>query len=314
MIAPHELKNKEFHKSFRGYSTEEVDEHISFLLEKYTELYRLNDELEKKLRLTEAQLDALKSDEEAIRATLVNAQKAGNRIIGEANERADVIMRSAKSGCDRILAELKAEINVENRRLRDVKREVAAFKAALFEGYQTHIRQIESIAPDAEIKAYDEMNAEELSHEVLTRIRKDLSGKKPLISGGEDPFAEPEEEPVEEDITDERQFEIPIPDLVDDTDDEEDIPLSSAIRDDVELAEDGDRIEEDVPSFPTERKRVTEKGGSILASLKRINETAVSMGDDDAEFLRMLKNVSAESDRTDSSAIDGFEIIQDRKK
>ena len=46
MIAPHELKNKEFSKSLRGYSTVEVDEHIAFLLEKYTELYRLNDELE----------------------------------------------------------------------------------------------------------------------------------------------------------------------------------------------------------------------------------------------------------------------------
>ena len=38
MIAPHELKNKEFSKSLRGYSTVEVDEHIAFLIEKYTEL------------------------------------------------------------------------------------------------------------------------------------------------------------------------------------------------------------------------------------------------------------------------------------
>ena len=38
MLAPHELKNPEFTKSLRGYSTVEVDEHIDFMIEKYTEL------------------------------------------------------------------------------------------------------------------------------------------------------------------------------------------------------------------------------------------------------------------------------------
>ncbi len=307
MIAPHELKNKEFPKSFRGYSTEEVDEHIAFLLEKYTELYRLNDELEKKLRLTEAQLEAIKADEEAIRATLVNAQKAGNRIISEANERADVIMRSAKSGCDRILAELKVQIKVENQRFRDVQREVAAFKAALFEAYQMHITQIEAVAPNVEIKPYDEMDAEELSKEVLARIRKDLSGKKPLISGTEDPFADPEEDSPEEEPTEGGELEIPIPDSMDEDDEEDDIPISTAVRDE----EDAD---DDAPALPTERKRVSESGSSILASLKRINDTADAMGDDDAEFLRMLRTVSSESDLADSSSADGFEVIRDNKK
>ena len=74
MLAPHELKNREFTKSLRGYSTVEVDEHIDFIIEKYSELYRENDELEKKLRLTEAQLVALKGVEESIRSALVNAQ------------------------------------------------------------------------------------------------------------------------------------------------------------------------------------------------------------------------------------------------
>jgi cell division initiation protein len=305
MIAPHELKNKEFPKSFRGYSTAEVDEHIAFLIEKYTELYRLNDELEKKLRLTEAKLEAIQADEEAIRATLVNAQKAGNRIISEANERADVIMRSAKSGCDRILAELKVQIKVENQRFRDVQREIAAFKAALFDAYQTHISQIETIAPAVEIKPYDEMDAETLSKEVLSRIRKDLSGMKPLISGTEDPFAEFEEEELPEE--EEGNFEMPIPDTVDDEDEGDDEPNFTAARDVEAIFDDAD----EPPVIPTTRKRVPESGSSILASLKRINETADAMGDDDAEFLRMLKDVSAESDRADASTVDGLEIFRD---
>ena len=143
MLAPHELKNTAFSKSLRGYSTVEVDEHIEFIIEKYTELYRLNDELEKKLRITEAQLDALKAEEESIKSTLVNAQKASTRIINEANERADVIMRSAKNSCDRMIAELQANVVKENERLREAQSETASFKAALFEAYRDHIGQID---------------------------------------------------------------------------------------------------------------------------------------------------------------------------
>jgi len=317
MIAPHELKNKEFSKSLRGYSTVEVDEHIAFLIEKYTELYRLNDELEKKLRLTEAQLDAIKAEEESIRATLVNAQKASTRIIAEANERADVIMRAAKNGCDRIIAELKANVKVENDRLRDAKKEVAAFKAALFEGYQAHIEQIEKIAPDVEIKPYDEMEAEELSKEVLDRIRQDLSGKKPIISGAEDPFFKDEEEEAEaepaaddEEMAPAASAEVPIPDVIDDLFDvKPDADAFTAARDSEEtfIGED----EED--ELPVERQEI-EEGGSILDSIKRINETADHMGDDDEEFLRMLKHVSAENDRTDMSSTDEFEMVYDGKK
>ncbi len=309
MIAPHELKNKEFSKSLRGYSTVEVDEHIAFLLEKYTELYRLNDELEKRLRLTEAQLDAIKAEEESIRATLVNAQKASTRIINEANERADVIMRSAKNGCDRIIAELKANVKVENERLREAQKEVAAFKAALFDGYRAHIEQIEHIAPDVAIKAYDEMEAEELAKEVLARIRHDLSGKKPLISGSEDPFAEEEEAPVEEPETPAGSAEIPIPDAIDD-EPEEDIDLSTEARDLDEFPADAEDEEEELP---VQRRNVAESGSDILSSIHRINKTAANTGDDDEEFLRMLKTVSAENDRTDRSSTDEFEIVYDRR-
>ena len=51
MLAPHELKNKQFQKTFKGYNPQEVDEYLEFVLEKYTEAYRENSELERKLRI-----------------------------------------------------------------------------------------------------------------------------------------------------------------------------------------------------------------------------------------------------------------------
>ena len=65
MLAPHELKNKTFGKAVRGYNPNEVDDYIDFLIEKYTELYRENDELERKLKIVVTNLDEIRDEEES---------------------------------------------------------------------------------------------------------------------------------------------------------------------------------------------------------------------------------------------------------
>ena len=73
MLAPHELKNKTFGKAVRGYNPNEVDDYIDFLIEKYTELYRENDELERKLKIVVTNLDEIRDEEESIRATRLSS-------------------------------------------------------------------------------------------------------------------------------------------------------------------------------------------------------------------------------------------------
>lgn len=310
MLAPHELKNREFTKSLRGYSTVEVDEHIDFIIEKYSELYRENDELEKKLRLTEAQLDAMKGEEESIRSALVNAQKASTRIINEANERADVIMRSAKNSCDRLIAEFKANIKKETERLNEARKEVAAFKAALFEEYQAHIELIEKIAPDIAPVPSDDRTAEELSAAVIERIKNDLAGKESVISGSGVPYAaDSSAEAADDDTSDvsvTTPAEAPIP---------KDI-FAEPEKDEERSVRDADGDNAAAPSsdeLVTHRSRVTDDGrGGIVDSIKKLNSTVSGSDDDDEEFLRMLKNVS-DSD-SDAESEEEFLRVYDGKK
>lgn len=298
MLAPHELKNAEFSKSLRGYSTAEVDEHIEFLIEKYTELYRLNDELEKKLRITEAQLDALKAEEESIKITLVNAQKASTRIINEANERADVIMRSAKSSCDKLIQELKDKVAEENARLREAQAETASFKAALFEAYREHIAQIEAVAPDIRIENNDEAQATELSRQVLEQIRTELEGKDELISGSDDPFT-----PVNEDNDTVAESGISAEESI-----PEDIDTAPQVTPDEEAFSEARDSEEDLL---TERTVIIENGSSLLDSIRKISENAGDVADDD-EFLSMLSN--EQNDGADATSTDEFDVVYDGKK
>ena len=164
MLPPHELKNKNFTKVVRGYSTVEVDEHINFIIEKYTELYRENDRLERKLKATEAQFNELKKDEESIRSALISAQRAAATIISEANDRADVVMRASKTNCDKILTDFRAQVRKERAELLTLRATVQEFKAQLFTAYQQHIEYITQISPDPE-----DMDPAQFSEDVMVR-------------------------------------------------------------------------------------------------------------------------------------------------
>ena len=145
MLAPHELKNKSFSKAVRGYAPAEVDDHIEFLIEKYTELYREKTELDKKLRVVATKLDEIKEEEESIRSTLVNAQKMGEKIIRDASDKAELITGAIKERCDGIIAEFKQSMVREKEEIWRLRTGVLDFKKEVFNIYSRHISELQAI-------------------------------------------------------------------------------------------------------------------------------------------------------------------------
>ena len=189
MLPPHELKNQVFSKSLRGYNPVEVDEYIDFLIEKYTELYRENDELEHKLKTAAARLDELKNDEEYIRSTLVDAKRAANKIKADAEERAEEIVRSAKASCNTILSDFNDKIEYGRETLSELQRDAFDLKRELFERYSAHIQIIEKLTADmdeASIPETSEMRRKAVS-ELKSRISNTYaaSGNKETIETDE---------------------------------------------------------------------------------------------------------------------------------
>ena len=315
MLSPYDLKNKEFTKSLRGYSPEEVDEHIDFIIKKYSELFRAYDALEKKLRITEAQLDAMKEEESSIRAALVNAQKASSRIIDEANERADIIMQSAKNGCDRIISEMKSDITIENEKLTAIKKEAASFKAALFEAYHEHITQIEQIAPnESPVAQADDADVEKYASLVMQKIKEDLSSRaeknaEKTVSAEEVKPAKPKEsiDPIEQLFSGENGDDAVASDTADS--DKDYSPLEDSIFD--EISEEDSYNKEEIKSeknddiFEISRTPAAENSKGIIGSIKKINKSIDSGNDTD--FFNLIGDESL-------SEIDEFHVVYDGKK
>lgn len=145
MLAPHELKNKAFSKAVRGYNPAEVDDHIEFLIEKYTELYRENAELNRKLRIVGTKLDEIKDEEESIRSTLVGAQKMGEKIIKDANDKAELITGSIKERCDAVIADFKRRMVKEKEEMWLIRTSILDFKQEVFDLYRKHIEELQGI-------------------------------------------------------------------------------------------------------------------------------------------------------------------------
>ena len=142
MIPPYELKNKEFQTVFKGYSKTEVDEYLAFVIEKYTELYRLQDSLTIKLAKTEAALAEISEKEDAIRRVLVDSQSAAKKLTEEAERQSERIIASTTETCERIIDEFKEQIKVEINTLKALRKQVLDFKNKMFVQYQKHIEMI----------------------------------------------------------------------------------------------------------------------------------------------------------------------------
>lgn len=146
MLAPHELKNKAFSKSLKGYNASEVDDYIEFLIEKYTEAYRENNELDRKLRVVVNNLDEIKDEEESIRSTLLAAQKMSEKIIRDANERADIITGAIKDRCDVVIAEFKDQLQREKEEMWTIRTRILDFKKGVFELYRKQIEELQGLS------------------------------------------------------------------------------------------------------------------------------------------------------------------------
>ncbi|MFA6729489.1 MAG: DivIVA domain-containing protein [Eubacteriales bacterium] len=146
MLAPHELKNKTFSKVMRGYNPAEVDDYIEFLVDTYTTLYRENSELERKLKIVVTNLDEIKDEEEAIRSTLLKSQKLGEKIIRDANEKAEVITGSIKDRCDLIISEFREQLGDEKQEMWLLRTKILDFKKNVYDLYRQHIEDLQSIS------------------------------------------------------------------------------------------------------------------------------------------------------------------------
>ena len=167
MLTPQDVRSVQFEKNLRGYRTEDVDR----FLDKVEEQLQQNDAQAEQLRKQIAELTAenqklkgelqsFEADGDMLKSALINAQRMGENVIREANQKAEEIIHRANLRGDDIIRdanellqkasdradEIENEANekrmAEEREYDRVRLEVTRFKADVLNLYRSHVESL----------------------------------------------------------------------------------------------------------------------------------------------------------------------------
>lgn len=125
MMTPQEAAKCTFAKSMvGGYNMASVDEFLDKLTEDYTALYKENTALKAKLKVLADKTEEYREIEDAMRSTLLTAQRMATSIVSEAEAKRDAMIAEGTGAAKSRLAELQTEIAREETRLVQVRRDV----------------------------------------------------------------------------------------------------------------------------------------------------------------------------------------------
>ena len=168
--------------------------------------------MEEKIGVLAESLQKYREDEDSLREALLGAQKMGDSIIKNANNKAEITMREASVKAAHILEEARKKVEDEKDELIRVQTAAADFKAKLIELYREHIELVTKIpvaesAPaeetaeePAKMPVAEEVTEEMGTAEVTEAPAPEEAAAEAEAEHEEEPAGEPaaEEEPAEE--------------------------------------------------------------------------------------------------------------------
>lgn len=195
MLTPQDVHSVQFEKGFRGYRIEEVDQFLDRIEEQLksnaNELERLQQQIQQlqseNQRLAKETED-YRADGEIMKSALINAQRIGENVIREANQKAEEIihkanirsddiirdandlLQKATDRADEIVREASDQRMMEEREYERVRLEVTRFKADVLNLYRSHVESLSRLpeyTPDTPVEAAPDAAAADAVADVL---------------------------------------------------------------------------------------------------------------------------------------------------
>lgn len=156
MFTPQEVSEKVFPKaSFGsgGYAMAAVDEFLDTLTEDYTALYKENVALKAKLKVLAEKVEEYRATEDAMRSTLLTAQRMAAKLVQEAQEEKDNLLNEARAQHAAEIRLLDDETNVAKQKLALAQQNLADFiqrSRALCEEHAAFLTSLPELVPAVE--------------------------------------------------------------------------------------------------------------------------------------------------------------------
>ena len=176
MLTPLDIQNKEFKRTFSGYSMQEVDEFLNLVIDGYERLYKENMDCKDRITKLEESVNQYKNIENTLQSTLVVAQSAGEQVQKNAEEKAANIIADANNKAKEIVANSFEEVKKLEYRYEELKRGIDVYTAkmtALLESQLGLLKQAETSD-----KTLMEIRGMKEAVEVVEEVKEEIEQNK----------------------------------------------------------------------------------------------------------------------------------------
>ncbi len=195
MLTPQEVASRSFTRaSFGGYNMAMVDQFLDTLTEDYTALYNDNAILKNKLKVLSDTIEEYRATDDAMRKTLLAAQKMADDMVSEAEEKKRQLMGEAEKAAAQRVGELRDQIAAEEYRLEQARAATAAYVDQLNDMHRRQgefLSTLDQLVPPPPPAPKDDPSAEiEAS---VSALYEDEEGDAPAQEEAAGPAQEPAE-------------------------------------------------------------------------------------------------------------------------
>lgn len=204
MLTLQQIKEVTFTKTMGGYKTNEVDDFIDQCVETVAGLIEERNTSNKKLEVLADKLMEYRNEEDSIRSALMSAQRLGDTIVREANQKASLVQEDAAIKAEKLLtdAQVKAdglvnsvadEVKAQEAELKRLKHEVAMFKERMLTIYKEHLSLIDLLPEEPKPEEPVAETAEVATEpEAAAQVEAPAEELKPVEATVAEETAEPE--------------------------------------------------------------------------------------------------------------------------
>ncbi len=130
-LSPLDIHNKEFHRSFRGYNEQEVDEFLDRVVHDFEALIRENNGLREQVQAMSSKLEHYRQLEETLHNTLIVAQETAEEVKAAARKEAELIVREAQLEADRVIKAGEERVRELQDRYEQLQKHMQVFRAKM---------------------------------------------------------------------------------------------------------------------------------------------------------------------------------------
>lgn len=191
MLTPQEVEERVFPKAKKnGYDMQDVDNFLDQLTADYTELYKENAVLKRKMKVLADKITEYQETEGAMRATLLAAQKMSDQMVSEAKTKREKMLAEAEAIAKSRVGSISEQVAAEEAKLKKLQASVAAMTTSV-QDLLAHEQDFLASLPDSGAAGAEPVKKESVAGEIGASIRR-IMDEKPETEQETDQSAEQE--------------------------------------------------------------------------------------------------------------------------